>query len=234
MGPGSISDVAASWRSGENRTQSSDPPTSFFLSTEDEVEKSQSSATSSESTFGVKSMEEATSSMGGPIPSTTEGAPGCRDGHDCELARRRSTLRPTMKPRDFTPEMLQTFSAATNGPPPPKIRRSSPPSASRSLASLSQASQDPGSSFPSSPKSCSSHSLRPSDEDSTYEGGSQAIESSEEEEAAEVSSSVEKSAPQLIMPSIKMPSRRPFTDRGRSLGRLKILIAGDTGMEFVF
>lgn len=38
------------------------------------------------------------------------------------------------------------------------------------------------------------------------------------------------SAPQLIMPSIKMPSRRPFTERGKSLGRLKVLIAGDSGI----
>ncbi|KAI1326022.1 Poly(A) polymerase central domain-containing protein [Xylariaceae sp. FL0255] len=38
------------------------------------------------------------------------------------------------------------------------------------------------------------------------------------------------SAPQLIMPSIKMPSRRPFTATGKSLGRLKILVAGDSGV----
>ncbi|ORY69908.1 putative Septin-7 [Pseudomassariella vexata] len=38
------------------------------------------------------------------------------------------------------------------------------------------------------------------------------------------------SAPQLVMPSIKMPSRRPFTENGKSIGRLKILIAGDSGV----
>ncbi|KAK0646309.1 hypothetical protein B0T16DRAFT_328701 [Cercophora newfieldiana] len=38
------------------------------------------------------------------------------------------------------------------------------------------------------------------------------------------------SAPQLIMPSIKMPSRRPFTDEGKSMGRLKVLVAGDSGV----
>jgi hypothetical protein len=37
------------------------------------------------------------------------------------------------------------------------------------------------------------------------------------------------SAPQLVMPSIKMPSRRPFTERGKNMGRMKILIAGDSG-----
>uniref|UniRef100_L7IUR4 Septin-type G domain-containing protein n=1 Tax=Pyricularia oryzae (strain P131) TaxID=1143193 RepID=L7IUR4_PYRO1 len=34
-------------------------------------------------------------------------------------------------------------------------------------------------------------------------------------------------APQLVMPSIKMPSRRPFTDEGKAIGRLKVLIAGE-------
>lgn len=38
------------------------------------------------------------------------------------------------------------------------------------------------------------------------------------------------SVPQLIMPSIKMPSRRPFTEEGKRMGRLKVLIAGDSGV----
>lgn len=38
------------------------------------------------------------------------------------------------------------------------------------------------------------------------------------------------SAPQLVMPSIKMPSRRPFTETGKSMGRVKVLLAGDSGM----
>lgn len=37
------------------------------------------------------------------------------------------------------------------------------------------------------------------------------------------------SAPQLVMPSIKMPSRRPFTEEGKNMGRLKVLLAGDSG-----
>ena len=35
--------------------------------------------------------------------------------------------------------------------------------------------------------------------------------------------------PQLIMPQIIIPSRRPFTEKGKRIGRLKILIAGDSG-----
>lgn len=39
-------------------------------------------------------------------------------------------------------------------------------------------------------------------------------------------------APQLIMPEITIPSRRPFTTKGKNIGRLKVLIAGDSGMLF--
>ena len=87
-------------------------------------------------------------------------------------------------------------------------------------------------SLPSSPRSTSSKSLRNEDSDSMIdEAASQAIISSEEEEDDGVQASIEmhNSAPQLIMPSIKMPSRRPFTDRGKSIGRLKVLIVGESG-----
>lgn len=40
-------------------------------------------------------------------------------------------------------------------------------------------------------------------------------------------------APQLIMPEITIPSRRPFTLRGKNIGRLKVLIAGDSGRIFI-
>ncbi|KAI0199990.1 hypothetical protein F4808DRAFT_431062 [Astrocystis sublimbata] len=38
------------------------------------------------------------------------------------------------------------------------------------------------------------------------------------------------SAPQLVMPSISMPSRRPFTETGKNLGHLKVLLAGESGV----
>ncbi|CAH0041604.1 unnamed protein product [Clonostachys solani] len=37
-------------------------------------------------------------------------------------------------------------------------------------------------------------------------------------------------APQLIMPSVVVPQRRPFSEAGKSLGKLKILIAGQQGV----
>jgi hypothetical protein len=59
---------------------------------------------------------------------------------------------------------------------------------------------------------------------------SQAILSSGEDDPHVPSEMIDSgSAPQLVMPSIKMPSRRPFTEKGKNMGRLKVLIAGDSG-----
>lgn len=66
---------------------------------------------------------------------------------------------------------------------------------------------------------------------------SQAVASSSEDEGGGVGMGMladSGSAPQLVMPSIKMPSRRPFTEKGKHMGRLKVMIAGDTGiLDFV-
>ena len=85
-------------------------------------------------------------------------------------------------------------------------------------------------SLPASPKSVSSRSApRSDDELISDDASSQAIASSEEDEDSPPPAVVHDSQPELIMPSIKMPSRRPFTDRGQRLGRFKILVAGRKG-----
>ncbi|KAJ0413746.1 hypothetical protein BJY00DRAFT_55753 [Aspergillus carlsbadensis] len=84
-------------------------------------------------------------------------------------------------------------------------------------------------SLPSSPKSFTNQSTRYLDEISiTDELGSQAMASSEEDEQLHppTLSQNTDSVSQLIMPSIAMPSRRPFTDKGRAFGRMKLLFAG--------
>lgn len=61
------------------------------------------------------------------------------------------------------------------------------------------------------------------------EAASQAVLSSGED-GEETSRKVDDSNDsQLVMPSLSLPTRRPFTERGKTLGRLKILIAGDSG-----
>ncbi len=95
----------------------------------------------------------------------------------------------------------------------------------------------PESGFLGTPKSVSIHSFRSTDEDSGGEdAGSQAVVSSSEEEELGTGTGlglgkVEKEAPQLVMPSIRMPSRRPFTARGKSMGRLKVMVAGAAGLS---
>lgn len=224
-------------------------PTSFRMASEDELEDScvKTSEPGSDSTFGVRSLQETIYEASSPLKTEEEEESGQQEEDEEEEeegeanediendheGRRRSTLRPRPKPR------TRDSSHGSVDQAPVKTGDSSPynpsqadlmaPSMSQSFASLS--SQAPLSSMPSSPKSFSNHSFRPSDEDSMDEGGSQAIASSEDDDVEpQIQSSMQDSAPQLIMPSIKMPSRRPFTERGKGLGRLKVLIAGDSGM----
>lgn len=89
---------------------------------------------------------------------------------------------------------------------------------------------DEPSSLPSSPKSITNQSLRPLDDISiTDEIGSQMIESDEEDGPGPSPRLGPHGASQFIMPSIKMPSRRPFTERGKTMGRFKVLLAGAPG-----
>lgn len=61
------------------------------------------------------------------------------------------------------------------------------------------------------------------------ETGSQALSMSMELEPETYFTEGNDRVPQLVMPSINLPSRRPFTDEGKRIGRLKVLIAGDAG-----
>ena len=149
------------------------------------------------------------------IPERTKSASSITEDHGlAELARRRSTIKGPSQ-RSFRRD-------SSAGDPSQSSQQDSTP-----LTPLLLPSQH--TSAPSSPKSTSTRSLRKSDEESiSDETGSQALVSSGEDEV-EAPSTLMDSAPQLIMPSIKMPSRRPFTQRGKGIGRFKILIAGNQG-----
>lgn len=209
-------------------------PTSFSMASEDELEtpSTKASRPGSDSTFGVQSLQETiheASHQRTTQEEEEEDNEGLENGHE---ARRRSTLktRPNNRTRDSSRGSVEQAPVNTGNSSPynPGQADHLNPSMSQSFASLS--SQAPLSSMSSSPKSFSNRSFRPSDDES-LDGGSQAIASGEDDDVEPPSqSSIQDSAPQLIMPSIKMPSRRPFTERGKGLGRLKVLIAGDTGM----
>lgn len=93
----------------------------------------------------------------------------------------------------------------------------------------------PTSAIASTSRSASMVSLKLSDEETALEdSASQAIASSgdEEEDGAAVQPFGPEAFPQLVMPSIQMPTRRPFTTRGKSMGKLKVMVAGRSGMLF--
>ena len=96
-------------------------------------------------------------------------------------------------------------------------------------------SPQPESAMPSTPRSGSPKSFRLSDEEGSVmdDTGSQAVQSSngdDNEQGPAAEHTNEGSMPQLVMPSIAMPSRRPFTERGKRMGRLKIMIVGPSGV----
>ncbi|KAK5111106.1 hypothetical protein LTR62_005305 [Meristemomyces frigidus] len=96
-------------------------------------------------------------------------------------------------------------------------------------------SPQPHSATPSTPRSASPKSFRLSDEECSVadETGSQAVQSSsgddEDLEIMALDKSNVSSIPQLVMPSIAIPARRQFTERGKRIGRLKIMIVGQSG-----
>ena len=222
------------------------PPTSFFMATEDMLDRisAKPADPGNDSTFGVRSLQETICEVGAERGNGEDDDDDDNDNYDddeeedenndkikkCKGPRRRSTLKPKIPTRDSSPENLEDVrpNRGDSSQAHPDGGSPSYPSASQSLTSLSQTSLAHGLSLPSSPKSTSTRSPRHSDEESIDDGGSQAILSSEDDEAGHAPGTQE-TAPQLIMPSIKMPSRRPFTERGKDIGRLKILIAGDTG-----
>lgn len=86
---------------------------------------------------------------------------------------------------------------------------------------------------PGTPRTSSMRSFKLSDEELSVasDTGSQAVHSSSSEEEAMVplDTSITSAAhreSELVMPSIAIPSRRPFTARGRSMGQLKIAMSG--------
>lgn len=199
-------------------------PATFFLSrnphaSDLESESVSDSLTDSKETmYGVQSLSETLSQpelATSLNPDTqTRGSSFCApdDLEEPKSARRRSTLKP--------------FGHENSSP---TMR---PPDADAASRPLTPFNPDEPSSLPSSPKSISNQSLRPLDDISiTDEINSQVIGSDDEDNNnPKLSPHLGPQGPsQLIMPSIKMPSRRPFTEKGKAMGRFKILLGGASG-----
>ncbi|PWY86345.1 hypothetical protein BO94DRAFT_517359 [Aspergillus sclerotioniger CBS 115572] len=217
-------------------------PATFFLSrnhgpdADDEFSPDESDPPR-ESLYGVHSLEESliqpilaastpqSDQPGGSKPTGIEPVPAAYqplphddeddDGEPPGITRRRSTL----KPIDglYTSKRDPSIHSDLTSPRP--------------LTPLNLSNPDDPSSLPSSPRSTSNQSMRHLDEISiTDELSSQAVASGEEDDELRSTHNPDHdSTSQFIMPSIKMPSRRPFTSRGKALGRFKVLVAGTSG-----
>jgi hypothetical protein len=223
--------------------RSQQPQMSYFIADEKTLEASQSIPSTSSliskhkdaaknSMYGVESLE---STIGSLAPEDSGDDQDALDEEKLKLRKARRSWkknlkRPSTRPSeedltDCTSRSLKSSASISRNTSPDEQRRPSQPSISRPYTPLSYNSPAPESLL-SSPDS-----RRNSDTGSYMDDvASQAIASSGDEERAVGPEMMDSgSAPQLVMPSIKMPSRRPFTERGKNMGRLKVMIAGDSG-----
>jgi hypothetical protein len=214
----------------------SNVPTAFFIRSEEELDKSvgapaspQTVGGSRDSTFGVQSLADTLEAAFGVESTATDKRTGSDRNtqyHKKSASRSGSHSSDTsavQRPNKHKPS------------PTRKLRRKlSSHASSTPLTPLNvdAPSPVPTSGIPSTPSAISLQSLKLSDEDSAMdESASQAIASSGEEDGAELTAQPDPmgSFPQLVMPSIQMPSRRPFTTKGKAMGKLRVMVAGETG-----
>ena len=187
-------------------------PTTFFLTRSPDHPRASSNGSnaSHHPSIPVSTLQDL---IDGSPTRSKQTAPS-REGQPRNTSRRRSTIKPTSTEPSQRDSTVDTSPKAQ-----PSIIRSTTPSPLPSHSA----------SLPSSPKSLSSRSAPKSDDQSiSDDNASQAIASSDDEQE-EQHAAVQDSQPELIMPSIKMPSRRPFTSNGKRIGRFKILVAGQKG-----
>ena len=207
------------------------PQMTCFFASEESIGNSQSHSSSPAihpkqrefpkgSTYGVESLETTISSLSQDSDDGEERVRRARKNWKKKLAISAGEIS------DDAPDSLSPSSNdMSRNVSPSHERRSSQVTLSRPFTPLSYTSPGPLSAL-SGPDS-----RRNSDAGSEMDdNASQAIMSSGEDERETTADLMESgSAPQLVMPSIRMPSRRPFTERGKYLGRLKVLIAGESG-----
>jgi len=208
----------------------SQPQMSYFIADEKTMESAQSQPSPipnkpresrKNSTYGVESLETTISSLTPDNDDQDEKVGQARENWKNSLTHKLAQVNQASRLRSSSPKSSQDASRDVS---PSHQRRPSNSNFSRPFTPISLGSHAPPSLL-SSPRS-----RRDSDSESLMDDAeSQAIISSgdDDQDVPEMMNSG--SAPQLVMPSIKMPSRRPFTERGRNMGRLKIMIAGDSG-----
>ncbi|TAQ85780.1 hypothetical protein B7494_g5895 [Chlorociboria aeruginascens] len=209
--------------------QRQQPQMTYFITDEKTMDASQASAKSAskprespkKNTFGVESLETTIGSLSQSPDEQDDRTQNARRNWKKNLASKVSVE----DLKESRPPSPKTSNEISRNSSPSHQRRLSQATISRPFTPLSFASGGP-TSILSSPDS-----RRNSDAGSLDDSNSQAIMSSGEDDGGIAPELMDSgSAPQLVMPSIKMPSRRPFTERGKNMGRLKVLIAGDSGV----
>jgi hypothetical protein len=214
-------------------TRSQPPQMTYFIADEKIMEASQTHSPKvlpkqrdfpKSSTYGVESLETTISSLAPDSDESEEKIQKARHNWKKNL-RQQTSARSEEELADSTSPSLKSSCDVSRNGSPSHQRRSSQATISRPFTPLSFGSPAPASVMGSP------DSRRNSDTGSYMDDiASQAIVSSGEEDRDVRSELIDSgSAPQLVMPSIKMPSRRPFTEKGKNMGRLKVLIAGDSG-----
>lgn len=162
-------------------------------------------------------------------PASSDHPPGSR--HHSLGSRDSSTSRPALASKNTTSDPFRHGEGTMSVPATPPMRPSAvphpliSPGPSGPASAMSSVSSRRGSFTGSLLDDMGSHAP------SLYGGaGNNTGTSVAGEDELPASMLDSGSAPQLIMPSLKLPSRRPFTDEGKSMGRLKVLIAGDSGV----
>jgi hypothetical protein len=169
-----------------------------------------------DSTFGVQSLADTLEAAFGPESATArkEADQASSTAHiDTAASPGSSTGLSTTSPLRQPTRKLSSHASST-----PRV--------------VDAPSPAPTSAMSSTPSAVSLHSLKLSDDEcAAEEAASQAMTSSGDEDGAEADTQqgAAGSFLQLVMPSIQMPARRPFTVKGKNMGKLKILVAGEMG-----
>ncbi|KAI9671024.1 MAG: hypothetical protein M1831_005109 [Alyxoria varia] len=207
-------------------------PMTFFLKSEEEMEDSGSSnpiGTPSNSTYGVHSLDpgiEATPSL------THDGSPQGTKGNTSTKSNdpiASNTLEPAPKASNSN-SARESPTRASGERDEFSTARGLPFPTPTSLVSHSPGTDSVPISTPKSPTSL--RSLRLSDEDdvSADEHFGQTISTgkSMQDTATRIEPIVQdaQDAPQLVMPTMDIPRRRPFTEKGKHMGKLKTMVAG--------
>jgi hypothetical protein len=227
------------------------PPTTFFLRSERDMQNAEEEKSGrhqdhdEDNNYGVESLNdtlEAAFALKSPerslSPSYTASGKKRKVGNHVHpkiaAAAQRiisSEERPSSR-KSSTPHPAQR--PLTPSPTRRRVR-------SESLTSIGRSFTPLRASDASTPRSPSVKSVRLSDEEGSIidDTASQALHSSSEDDDIFADNTLiestsptmpQSSIPQLVMPSISMPARRPFTEKGKRIPRLRIMVAGPSGI----